>query len=126
MKGIFSPFRAIGYVTGTIPCAVQARGQSYFIVSSIGHSFQIYNGEKMNLVLVGDRLTHPITAITSFKDLTFAACQDGIFVFDRSKVVFKLDLLEPVSQLLVLGDFLFALADDKVFIYDYKKQGLHI
>ncbi len=53
-KSLFAPFRAIGFVASSIPLSIQARGQTYFLVSALQNTFSILNGENLNLVLVGD------------------------------------------------------------------------
>ncbi|KAK3023814.1 hypothetical protein RJ639_044738 [Escallonia herrerae] len=50
--GIFEPFRAIGYITSSVPISVQRLGTETFVTVSVGKSWQIYNCAKLNLVLV--------------------------------------------------------------------------
>jgi U3 small nucleolar RNA-associated protein 21 len=65
--GIFAPFRAIGYITSSIPIEIQSRGQQYFLTTSIGSTFQILDGEKLQLLFVGDSLNQTIKAVSSYK-----------------------------------------------------------
>ncbi|KAM7513778.1 hypothetical protein LguiA_003361 [Lonicera macranthoides] len=41
--GIFQPFRAIGYITSSVPFSVQRLGTETFVTVSVGKSWQIYN-----------------------------------------------------------------------------------
>ena len=52
-NALFYPFRALGYITERAPFAVNRRGTETFVTVSAGRVFQIYNCEKMRLVLVG-------------------------------------------------------------------------
>jgi U3 small nucleolar RNA-associated protein 21 len=40
---VFSPFRAIGIVANHVPPAIQVRGKSYIVTTSVGKSFQTYD-----------------------------------------------------------------------------------
>jgi U3 small nucleolar RNA-associated protein 21 len=40
---IYRHFRALGLVTDGVPFSVQSRGASFFVTTSIGKSFHIYN-----------------------------------------------------------------------------------
>ncbi|KAI9205039.1 Utp21 specific WD40 associated putative domain-containing protein [Polychytrium aggregatum] len=116
--GLFTPFRAIGYVTSDVPVSIQARGQSYFLTTSIGNSFQIYDMAKMGLLFVGPQTPAPITAILSHGDLTFAACGSGeIIVYERAKEIDRWtspNSTAEIVQLCIFGDLLLAICDDNV------------
>ena len=49
----FYPFRALGYVSEGAPFAVQRRGTETFVTVSAGKAWQIYNCDKLRLVMVG-------------------------------------------------------------------------
>lgn len=40
---IFQPFRAIGYITTDVPFVVENHGQDFFLTTSVGKNFQMYN-----------------------------------------------------------------------------------
>ncbi|KAI8926926.1 Utp21 specific WD40 associated putative domain-containing protein [Entophlyctis helioformis] len=128
-QGMFTPFRALGYVTADVPLSIQARGQAHFITSSIGDSFQIFDGDKMRLLFVGPKLESPITSIASFKDLTFASSGSEIIVFNRAKESYRLsapDSSAAISNLFVLGNLVFGLGDDNALrIWDFFERGFH-
>ncbi|KAK3017295.1 hypothetical protein RJ639_006399 [Escallonia herrerae] len=103
--GIFEPFRAIGYITSSVPLSVQRLGTETFVTVSVGKSWQIYNCAKLNLVLVGyllgalgslvcgfpafrgPQLPKKIRALASYRDYTFAAYGNNIGVFKRAHQV---------------------------------------
>lgn len=85
--GIFEPFRAIGYITSTVPFSVQRLGTETFVTVSVGKAWQIYNCAKLNLVLVGPQLPKKIRALASYRDYTFAAYGNDIAVFKRAHQV---------------------------------------
>lgn len=53
---LFQPFRALGYITDSVPFAVQRRGKETWVTVSVGKSWQIYNCAKLTLVLVGPQV----------------------------------------------------------------------
>ncbi|KAL9250535.1 WD repeat-containing protein [Drosera capensis] len=85
--GIFEPFRAIGYITNSVPFSVQRLGTETFVTVSVGKSWQIYNCAKLNLVLVGPQFPKKIRALASYRDYTFAAYGSEIAVCKRAHQV---------------------------------------
>ena len=85
--GIFEPYKAIGYVTSSVPFSVQRLGTETFVTVSVGKAFQIYNCAKLNLVLVGPQLPNKIRAFASYREYTFAAYGSNIAVFKRAHQV---------------------------------------
>lgn len=43
---LFSPFRALGFVTNQVPLAVQTQGQESLVATAVGSSFHVYNVSK--------------------------------------------------------------------------------
>jgi U3 small nucleolar RNA-associated protein 21 len=41
--GLYSAFRALGYITNDVPIYIQQRGQTFAITTCIGPTFQIYD-----------------------------------------------------------------------------------
>lgn len=41
--GIFEPYRALGYITASVPFSVQRLGTETFVTVSVGKAFQIYD-----------------------------------------------------------------------------------
>uniref|UniRef100_A0A1J3JJC1 U3 small nucleolar RNA-associated protein 21-like protein n=1 Tax=Noccaea caerulescens TaxID=107243 RepID=A0A1J3JJC1_NOCCA len=120
--GIFEPFRAIGYITSTVPFSVQRLGTETFVTVSVGKAFQIYNCAKLNLVIISPQLPKKIRALASFRDYTFAAFGNEIAVFRRahqvatwSKHVAKVDLL------LLFGEHVLSLdVEGNMFMWAFK------
>ena len=40
---LFSPFRALGYISNGVPLALQALGNESFVATVVGKSFHLYN-----------------------------------------------------------------------------------
>lgn len=40
---LFLPFRALGYITDSVPFAVQRRGKETFVTVSVGKSWQVWS-----------------------------------------------------------------------------------
>ena len=40
---VFSPFRALGYISNGVPLALQALGNEHFVATVVGRSFHLYN-----------------------------------------------------------------------------------
>ena len=121
---MFKPFRAIGYVTGDVQLASQTRGTQVFLTSCIGTSFQVYNGSRLNLVMVGNTESHgKITSIQCNKDWTYCAVSSKIIVFNRQKIDFIMECPDSfIANMLIIGDFLIALTDSSVLVYDLESK----
>ncbi|RKP01985.1 hypothetical protein CXG81DRAFT_11309, partial [Caulochytrium protostelioides] len=123
-KGLFQPFVTVGHVTADLPFSIQARGDAFFLTTSIGHAFQIFNMQTMKVLFVSPPLPGKITALTAHRDLTYVAVGGAIHVHHRSKPVERITLpatpgnvavsaasLEAgIIQLLIFGDYLLALS----------------
>ncbi len=51
---IYSPFRVIGNVSNDIPFAIGTLGATFYIVTSVGRSFQIYDANTLHLLFVSN------------------------------------------------------------------------
>ncbi|KAI8916960.1 WD40-repeat-containing domain protein [Powellomyces hirtus] len=114
--GLYQPFRAIGYVTSDSPVNVQIRGNVHALTASVGNSFHIYSGEKLDLLFTGPQNAEPVTAVAAFKDRIFSASGAGVSIAERGKEVgrFNADTACRIFSLIVFGDLLLALCDDNV------------
>ena len=63
MTSLFYPFRALGYVNEGVPFVEHRRGTEHFVTVSAGKAFQVYNCERLRLVLVGPQGDADITAL---------------------------------------------------------------
>ncbi|KAL8199981.1 hypothetical protein R6Q57_013549 [Mikania cordata] len=120
--GIFEPFRAIGYITSTVPFSVQRFGTETFVTVSVGKSWQIYNCAKLNLVLVGPQLAKKIRALASYRDYTFAAYGNDIGVFKRAhQVATWTRHTAKVNLLLLFGEHVLSIdVQGNIFIWAFK------
>ena len=116
---LFKPFRAIGFVAGTVPVSMQSRGSTYFITTAIKNSFSILHGEQMSLLLVGDHLDGNIEAIASHQDYTFCSVGNNLYIYQRQKIVDEITTLDEIHQIQVLGDLVLLMMDHSVYIYNY-------
>lgn len=72
---VFAPHRAIGVVgDGRTPFSLQSLGGEPFVTVSVGHAFQVFNGEHLRVVAVSQRMPRAITALATRGDRTFVAC----------------------------------------------------
>lgn len=120
--GIFEPFRAIGYITSSVPFSVQKLGTETFVTVSVGKAWQIYNCAKLNLVLVGPQLPKKIRALASYRDYTFAAYGNKIAVFKRAhQVATWSSHSAKVNLLYLFGDHILSVdAEHHMFIWAFK------
>ncbi|THG00750.1 hypothetical protein TEA_025575 [Camellia sinensis var. sinensis] len=120
--GIFEPFRAIGYITSSVPFSVQRLGTETFVTVSVGKSWQIYNCAKLSLVLVGPQLPKKIRALASYRDYTFAAYGNNIAVFKRAHQVATWSRhTAKVNLLILFGEHILSVdIDGNIFIWAFK------
>ncbi|XP_024982989.1 U3 small nucleolar RNA-associated protein 21 homolog [Cynara cardunculus var. scolymus] len=120
--GIFEPFRAIGYITSSVPFSVQRLGTETFVTVSVGKAWQIYNCGKLSLVLVGPQLAKKIRALASYRDYTFAAYGNDIGVFKRAHQVATWSRHNAkVNLLLLFGEHILSVdVEGNVFIWAFK------
>ncbi|KDP45683.1 hypothetical protein JCGZ_17290 [Jatropha curcas] len=120
--GIFEPYRAIGYITSTVPFSVQRLGTETFVTVSVGKAFQVYNCAKLNLVLISPQLPKKIRALASYRDFTFVAYGNDIAVFKRAHQVATWSRhSSKVNLLLLFGDHILSVdVDGNIFIWAFK------
>ncbi|WCJ34926.1 transducin family protein / WD-40 repeat family protein [Euphorbia peplus] len=120
--GIFEPYRAIGYITSSVPFVVQRLGTETFVTVSVGKAFQVYNCAKLSLVLVSPQLPKKIRALASYRDFTFAAFGNDIAVFKRSTQVATWSRHSAkVNSLLLFGDHVLSVdVDGNMLIWAFK------
>ncbi|XP_076926434.1 uncharacterized protein LOC143589601 [Bidens hawaiensis] len=120
--GIFEAFRAIGYITSSVPFSVQRLGTETFVTVSVGKSWQIYNCAKLNLVLVGPQLSKKIRALASYRDYTFAAYGNDIGVFKRAHQMATWSKHNSkVNLLLLFGEHILSVdVEGNMFIWAFK------
>eukprot|EP00227_Mantoniella_beaufortii_P021354 CAMPEP_0197584758 /NCGR_PEP_ID=MMETSP1326-20131121/7269_1 /TAXON_ID=1155430 /ORGANISM="Genus nov. species nov., Strain RCC2288" /LENGTH=564 /DNA_ID=CAMNT_0043149171 /DNA_START=207 /DNA_END=1898 /DNA_ORIENTATION=+ len=127
-SSLFYPFRALGYITEGVPFAMQRRGTETFVTVSAGRAWQIYNCDKLRLVMVGPQFagSSDISALAAKGDLTFAAVGRDIVVCRRAhRVVTFEGHAEAVTHLFVFGPTLVSVcAGGRVLAWDISKDAL--
>ena len=65
-RRLFAPFRALGLITNQVPFALQVRavkgsaeGPRLHILTCLGNSWALWEGEKMTLLFVGEHCRVP-------------------------------------------------------------------
>lgn len=120
---VFSPFRVVGNVSNTIPFAVGTLGSTFYIVTSVGKSFQIYDASNLHLLFVSEKETErPIVALATHFHYVFAGFGNKIGVYRRGvcEHILELDQNITVKGICVFGDYMCVNADDNS-VYVYRK-----
>ncbi|CUM66220.1 uncharacterized protein PRCAT00003880001 [Priceomyces carsonii] len=123
---IFSPFRVLGNVTNETPFAVGSLGSTFFIVTSIGRVFQIYDVATLHLLFVSEGQTPlKITCLFAHYHYVYAAYANKIGIYKRGKLEHTLvcPTNNSVNNILVFGDFVVATtAEGEIFIFKKPKD----
>ena len=121
---IFSPFRVVGNVSNGTPFAVGTLGSTFYIVTSVGKTFQIYDANNLHLLFVSERETESnIVALAAHFHYVYAAYGNKVGIYKRGiqEYVVELDAVaETITSLCIFGDFLCASTDNNT-VYIYKK-----
>ncbi|CDH10921.1 probable U3 small nucleolar RNA-associated protein 21 [Zygosaccharomyces bailii ISA1307] len=121
---VFSPFRVVGNVTNAVPFAVGTLGTTFYIVTSVGKTFQIYDANNLHLLFVSERETErPIVALATHFHYVFAAYGNKVGVYKRGICQSVLELEDNVGirSICVFGDFMCITADNNT-VYFYRKN----
>ncbi|KAJ2450150.1 rRNA-processing protein utp21 [Coemansia sp. RSA 2424] len=115
---LYQPFRALGYITSSIPHSIQYRGQAAFITAGIGRSFHIYDSEKINLLFVGPRFDADVVSVLSIGDETFVSSGGQVTICQRAKRVGELEAVNrgEISSLMQFGDYIIAISEDNAVV----------
>ncbi|CDK24709.1 unnamed protein product [Kuraishia capsulata CBS 1993] len=119
---IFSPFRVIGNVTNAVPLAIGTLGQTFYIVTCVGRSFQIFDANTLQLLFVSNKQTpSPITCLEARFHHVYCAHGNKIGIFKRGLLEHELEC--PVSEagdilfMNAFGDFLVAATKTELFVF---------
>lgn len=121
---IFSPFRVVGNVSNGIPFAVGTLGSTFYIVTSVGKSFQIYDASNLHLLFVSEQETErPIVALATHFHHVFAAYGNKVGIFKRGicQSVIELEENVEVKDICVFGDYMCITANNNS-VYIYRKN----
>lgn len=115
---IFSPFRALGMVSDHVPFACGTLGGSFYLVTSVGRSFQIYDAATLHLLFVSQKQTPArITALAAHFHYVYAGYGNRIGIYRRGRLEAEITIPltttgASVSHILVFGDYLVAGGSD--------------
>lgn len=122
---VFAPFRTVGNVSNGVAFAVGILGSTFYIVTSVGRSFQIYDANTLHLLFVSARETDAnITSLTTHFHHVFAGFGNKIGIFKRGIQEHLIEIdnkLATVKHLNVFGDYLCVSTDENI-VYIYKKR----
>lgn len=133
---LFAPFRALGIITNEVPFALQLRAVKgsaesprVHILTCLGNSWALWEGEKMALLFVGSEAQDPITGMAFDGDFVWASSGPHVLKYSRGKEVGR--LTNPLGTLatspLVFGSHILGLTEDgrNLLTWDVSEQELH-
>lgn len=119
---IFSPFRTIGQITDPKPFAIGTLGQTFYIATIVGKSFQIYDAATLHLLFVSTtQASTPITAIQAHFQYVFCSYSNKIGIFRRGKLETELEIPEDagiIIKIVAFGNYLIAATDSCLFVFE--------
>ncbi|KAI9466162.1 Utp21-domain-containing protein [Lactarius psammicola] len=135
-RRLFAPFRALGIITNEVPFALQlkavkgsAEGPRVHILTCLGDSWALWEGEKMTLLFVGSETQDPITGMAFDGDFVWASSGPHVLKYSRGKEVGRLtnSLGTLITSPLIFGSHLLALTEDgrNLLTWDVSEQELH-
>ncbi|BGP08590.1 rRNA-processing protein utp21 [Rhodotorula toruloides] len=90
---LFAPFRSLGHVSTGVPFVLQSRASKHLqqpaltVITSLGASWAMWEGQSMRLLFVGPDMGKPITSMAVLNESVFAAAGDMVGRFVRGKEV---------------------------------------
>lgn len=121
---IFSPFRTIGLVSDGKPFAIGTLGQTFYIVTIVGHSFQIFDTATLHLLFVSSTQTKSeINCVEAHFEYVYCAYGSSVAIFKRGRLQHEIHLPDTRSviiKILVFGDYLLAITSSSIFVYEKK------
>lgn len=123
---LYSPFRALGYITNGVPFVLQTRfggkdasAPDVTVVTSLGDSWAMWNADRMTLLFVGPILEHSITAMAhaTSPDSLLVATGPSIhrYVRGRQDAQYSTGIdgaAGLLASVLVFGDYIVSLSAD--------------
>lgn len=115
---LYTPYRAIGYVTDGNPFVVYTLGTENFITCSIGQSFQVMKADRLTTCLVSEQVpaaSPPISCLLAAGHETYVGVGCDILVYHRTRIVRKYANLSegsPVKGMMTIGKIIFVHYDN--------------
>ncbi|KAM0750055.1 putative WD-repeat protein [Meredithblackwellia eburnea MCA 4105] len=103
-QGLFAPFRSLGHVSTSTPFALLSRSSKFLetpaltVVTSLGNSWAMWEGAKLQLLFVGPDMGAPISSLASTVDSVYAASGSFVGRYVRGKEVGRFILSESRSS----------------------------
>lgn len=127
---IFSPFRTIGHVSNGIPFAIGTLGSTFYIVTIVGRSFQIYDAATLHLLFISSKQTSDnITCVTARSHFVYCGYGNKIGIFKRGRLQHEIEIPNTskisnfrINKLLVFNAYLIACTDDHVYVFENKEM----
>ncbi|KAM3163906.1 U3 small nucleolar RNA-associated protein 21 [Lachancea thermotolerans] len=121
---VLSPFRVVGNVSNGVPFAVGTLGSTFYIVTSVGKTFQIYDANNLNLLFVSETETESvITCLAAHFQYVFVGFGNKVGIYRRGKLEKLLQLPDTgvtVTDICAFGEFLCVSANNNC-VYIFKK-----
>lgn len=121
---VFSPFRVIGKITNEVPYAIGTLGRTFYIATSIGKSFQIYDCSNLHLLFISEHeLEFKISCLATHFQHLYVGHGNKVGIYQRGKEERLVNLTDNnrcVQCMCVFGDYLCIGADNNT-VYVYKK-----
>ncbi|GAA5999690.1 hypothetical protein JCM10207_005870 [Rhodosporidiobolus poonsookiae] len=98
---LFEPFRLLSLVSTATPFVLQSRASKFLdkpaltVVTSLGRSFSIWEGESFKLLFVGPDLGREIASLAVHNESVFAAAGDFVGRYVRGKEYGRFVVSEP-------------------------------
>jgi U3 small nucleolar RNA-associated protein 21 len=111
----------LGNVSNDVPFAIGTLGSTFYIVTSVGRSFQIYDAATLHLLFVSQSQTRSkITCLAAHFHYVFAGFDNHISIYKRGNLQHTIECptTQPITHILPFGDFLVATsASGEVFVF---------
>lgn len=122
---VFSPFRVLGNVSNEVPFALGTLGSTFYVVTSVGRSFQIYDVSTLHLLFISHTQTSSkITALAAHYHYVYASYGNHIGIYKRGRL--EETLVCPgnslINYLIVFGEFLIATTTEGE-VFTFKRNG---
>lgn len=127
LSRIFSPFRVLGNVSNDTPFAVGTLGSTFYIVTSVGRSFHIYDAANLHLLFVSHTQTPSrITCLAAHQHYVYVAYDSRVGVFKRGRLEAEIQATSPVAHMSVFGDYLVTASVEGIISVFKKPAGAKI
>ncbi|SCU77654.1 LAMI_0A01882g1_1 [Lachancea mirantina] len=123
---IFAPFRVIGKVSNAVPFAVGTLGSTFYIVTSVGKTFQMYDAGNLHLLFISEEETEStITVLASHFHYVYAGFSNKVGIYRRGRLEHLIKLVDDdatVTNICAFGHFLcISTASNQVHVYGKKE-----